>query len=199
MSDARASSYRLQLGMLLALVTMLALGSFWLLDVVRRGMDDSQPAAKRTEPDYYIEQFNFVRMAKTGQVRYHISGARMTHNPQDDSYDIQQPIIKSLSTTQPAMTVVAERGRADINLSQVQLFNEVKMNRPASATAQALHMTSDYLLVLPDEDVMKTHRPVRIAVGNSTLSGIGMFANNATRELKLAAQVNGTFPPQVAH
>ncbi len=199
MSDPRTSSYRLRLGMLLALVAILALGSFWLLDVMRRGMEDAGPMAKRSEPDYYVEQFNFVRMAKTGQVSYHISGVRMTHNPQDDSYEIQQPVIKSVSTSQPTTTVVAERGLADLNASQVQLFNAVQMDRPASTTSQHLHMTTDYLLVLPDEDVMKTHRPVEITAGKSILKGIGMLANQATREFSLKSNVHGVFPPNTAH
>ena len=74
MKDRRASANRFQLWVTVAVVMALALGSFWLLDVIRRGMEDNTPVAKRTEPDYYVEQFNFVRLAKTGQARYHVSG-----------------------------------------------------------------------------------------------------------------------------
>lgn len=193
MSDPRASSYRFRMIMLVVIGAIAALGSFWVLDVMQRGIEASTPKAKRTEPDYYVEQFNFVRMAKTGQARYHISGARMTHNPQDDSYEIKLPVVKSLSVNQPPMTIRAERALADPNTSKVQLYDKVVMDRPASATSERIHVTSDYLMVLPDEDVMKTHRPVEILFGNSTLQGVGMFANQTTREFRLGSQVRGTY------
>jgi lipopolysaccharide export system protein LptC len=198
MRDPRTSANRFQLGMLLTVVTMLALGSFWLLDVMRRGMEQSAPLIKRTEPDYYVENFNFVKMTKSGQVRYHISGARLTHNPQDGSYEIFNPVVKSLSDTQPPTTIVAKRGMADANLEQVQLFDAVQMERPASPDAEAMRVTSEHMLVLPEEDVMRTDRPVKITVGEAILRGIGMFANQATREFRLASQVRGVFPPQAA-
>lgn len=197
MSDARTSAFRLRLILLLTLTSALALGSFWILDIMRRSTDDSFPTSQRVDPDYYVEQFNFVRIAKTGHVQYHISGVRMTHNPQDDSYEIQLPVIKSLSAKQPPMTIRAKRALADPHTSEVRLFDSVQMDRPAAANAKRMHMASDYLLVLTDEDIMKTHRPVELIFGNSVLKGIGMIANQATREFRLANQVRGNFPPPV--
>jgi len=199
MRDRRASANRFQLGMLLAVVVLLALGSFWLLDVMRRSMEDETPTTKRTEPDYYVEHFNFVRLSKTGQARYHIAGERMIHNPQDDSYEISRPVMKTLSETRPTTTIVAERGLTNSDMSQVQLFKNVAMDRPASAGSQHLRLTSDYMLVLPDDEVMKTDRPVELIAGDSVLQGTGMLARQATGEVNLASRVRGVFPPKAAH
>jgi lipopolysaccharide export system protein LptC len=198
MKDRRASANRFQLGLILTVVMLLALGSFWLLDVVRRGMEDNAPAAKRTEPDYYVEQFNFVRLAKSGQARYHVSGERMVHYPQNDSYEIRRPVMKGLSDKRPTTTIVADRAVSNTDLSQVQLFSNVKIDRPAAASSQHLQLTSDYLMVLPDDDVMKTNRPVKLISGANVLTGVGMFANQATGEFRLASQVHGTLPPRAA-
>lgn len=197
MSDPRVSAHRFRLGILLAVVTLLALGSFWVLDVMRRGVIDEAPKARRIEPDYFIENFNYVRMAKTGLTRYHISGARMTHNPVDDTFEITRPVIKSLSANLPPTTIGAQRALADLNASQMQLFDKVEVDRPASAAARQIKMTSDYMLVLPDEDVIKTHRPVDIVFGDATLKGTGMYANQSTREFTLSSQVQAVFPPNV--
>lgn len=199
MKDRRASANRFQLGMILAVILLLALGSFWLLDVMRRSMDDNTPLTQRTEPDYYVEQFNFVRLAQTGQTRYHISGERLVHYPQDDSYEISRPVMKNLSEKRPITTIVAERAKSNTDMSQVQLFSNVKMDRPASASSQYLQLTSDYLMVLPDEDVVKTNRPVKIISGTNVLTGTGMFANQATGIFKLESQVHGTLPPQATN
>lgn len=198
MKDRRASANRFRIGVVLAMAALLALGSFWLLDVLRRDMRQAAPASARTDPDYYVEQFNFVRVARTGQARYHISGARMAHSPQDDSYEITRPVVKSLSPTRPATTVVAERATGNADLSQVELFDNVKMDRPASATTRHLRMTSDHVLVLPNEDIMKTDRPVTLVSGTAVLKGTGMYANQATGEFRLSGDVRAVFPPKAS-
>ncbi|QAU35847.1 LPS export ABC transporter periplasmic protein LptC [Janthinobacterium sp. 17J80-10] len=197
MKDRRAAANRFQLGLVLALAALLALGSFWLLDVMRRGIEDSLPAVQRTEPDYYVERFNFVRLAKTGEARYHIAGERMTHNPQDDSYEIARPVMKALSAKRPTTTIVAERALANSDMSQVRLFNNVKMERPASTSSRHLRLISEYMLVLPDDDTMKTDRPVELVSGTTVLYGTGMFANHATGEFSLASKVRGTLQPRM--
>lgn len=196
MKDRRASANRFQLWAIVGIVMLLALGSFWLLDVIRRGMEDNTPAAKRTDPDYYVEHFNFVRLAKTGQALYHVSGERMVHYPQNDSFEIRRPVMKGLSDKRPTTTIIAERAVSNSDMSEVQLFDNVKMDRPASPDSQHLQLTSEYVMVLPDDDVMKTDRPVKIISGENILTGTGMFANNATGEFRLASQVHGTLPPR---
>ncbi|MGH8806748.1 MAG: LPS export ABC transporter periplasmic protein LptC [Noviherbaspirillum sp.] len=192
MNDARAGR-RFRFMVVLALLIALALGSFWLFEVMRRATDDAIPNAGRTEPDFYVEKFSYVKMSGNGRAQYHFSGARLTHNPQDGSYDILRPVVSKLGSTEAPMTLRAARARVSSDNSQVHLHDNVRMDRPASPSNEPLLVTSEYLLLLPDEDVVKTDKPVAITVGRSTLNGTGMYANNATRELRLASNVHGTY------
>lgn len=171
----------------------LALGSFWLLEVMRRDSGDTGPGAARTEPDFYVENFNYVKLARDGKVQYHFSGERLTHNPQDDSYDIRHPVVISVGNGPAPTTMRSARAHVNSDSSQVHLYDNVHMDRPASQDSVHMHMTSEYLLVLPDDDVMQTDKPVQINYGQSVLNGTGMFANNATREFRLASNVHGTY------
>jgi lipopolysaccharide export system protein LptC len=195
MSDTRTSSYRIRLVLFLALVIALALGSFWVLDVMRRSLEEAMPPSLRTDPDYYVENFTFVRLGETGKVRYHVSGNKLVHNPRDDTYDIQQPVVTSVSQSRPPLTVHAMRGHGDPKTNAIELYDKVRVDRPASATTQYFHMSTDYLYVLPDEEIMKTHLPVQLISGTAVLNGVGMVANQATREFSLAKQVHGVYPP----
>jgi lipopolysaccharide export system protein LptC len=196
-SDARAAR-RFRQAMIMALMIALALGSFWILEVMRRSTGDFVPNVARTEPDFYVEKFSYVKISTTGESRYHISGERLTHNPQDDSYDIELPVINNKSTTNGSpMTVRAERGRVEADNSKVHLYENVQMDRPASPKSEPLHISSEYMLVLPDDDVVQTDKPVEITMGESKLNGTGMFANNATRELRLSSNVHGTYQARV--
>jgi lipopolysaccharide export system protein LptC len=189
------SSRLLRLFMLLAPVIALALGSFWLVEVLRRSAGDAIPDRVRVEPDFYVEQFSYVKLAPDGRAQYHFAGERLTHNPQDDSYDIRKPVIRSVNNTATPMVIRAERAHVNSDNSEVHMHNNVHMDRPASPANEPLHISSDYILVLPDDDVMKTDKQVVITSGQSTLTGVGMFANNATREFKLMNSVHGTYQP----
>jgi lipopolysaccharide export system protein LptC len=192
-SDARTVR-RFRLVMIMALMITLALGSFWILEVMRRSSSDYVPNLARSEPDFYVEKFSYVKMSRTGAARYHISGERLTHNPLDDSYDIQLPVLNNQSDSNgPPMTVRADRGRVDSDNSKVHLYDNVQMDRPASPNSESLQVKSEYMLVLPDEDVVQSDKPVQITLGQSKLNGTGMFANNATRELRLSSNVHGTY------
>jgi lipopolysaccharide export system protein LptC len=192
--NAAQSTRRFRVAALLALMIALALGSFWVLEVMRRDGGDLLPNTTRTEPDFYVDKFSYVRMSGSGEARYHMSGSKLTHNPTDDSYDIQQPLLSNQSKSNPAPTTLrAERARVDSDYGKVHLYDNVHLDRPASPTSDELHVKSDYLLVLPDDDVVKTDKPVHITSGRSTLSGVGMFLNNATREFRLSSNVHGTY------
>jgi lipopolysaccharide export system protein LptC len=180
---------------LLLLAALMALGSFWLLEVVRKSGSDAAPSTVRTDPDYYVEKFNFVRLSATGEAQYNISGKRMVHNPRDDTHTVDMPVVNSLSKERPPMTVRADRALVEPDAVRVHLYDNVRLDRPKTPKAEYFHMESSYLLVLPDDDVLRTDKPVRMTLGNAQLSGTGMVANIATGELDLERQVHMMLPP----
>jgi lipopolysaccharide export system protein LptC len=193
--SAPASSQRVRLIVIIALLVTAALGSFWILEVLRQGQTSAPTVPSKDEPDYSVEKFNFVRMSKTGQARYNISGMKLTHFPKNDTFVIEQPLLHNLAEGQAPMTLHAERAVIAHDKNEIQLQRHVKVDRPASPSGTAFHLRTDYLLVLPDQDLMKTDKPVEILLGNSTLNGTGMVANNLTREIHLASKVRGSFQP----
>jgi lipopolysaccharide export system protein LptC len=183
---------------LLLLALVLALGSFWLLEIMRKSAKDAGPSAARVDPDYYVENFNFVRLSATGEAQYNISGKRMVHNPADDTHTVDLPVINSLSRERPPMTARAQRAWIEPDGSKVHMYDQVRIDRPKTPASTRFHMESDYLLVLPDEDIMRSDKPVRMMLGESQLNGTGMVANNATGEVRLASRVQATLPPRNA-
>lgn len=183
---------------LLILAVVLALGSFWLLEIMRKTGNAAGTATARVDPDYFVENFNFVRLSATGEAQYNISGKRMVHNPADDTHTVDLPVVNSLSRERPPMTARAERAWIEPDGSRVHMYDQVRIDRPKTPASTLFHMESDYLLVLPDEDIMRTDKPVRMTLGDSQLNGTGMVANNATGEVQLASRVQATLPPKNA-
>jgi lipopolysaccharide export system protein LptC len=186
--DALKYANRFRLSMILALATVVALGSFWLNMVTNRSMGEAMRGAPRSAPDYYVEKFNMVRLTPGGQVKYSISGSKLLHHPLDDSYDIERPVLHSLSNDHQTMTMLADRARVEDANSKIHMLGNAKADRPRSATSEALHIASDYMLILPDDDIVQSDKKVDVTLGESTMSGVGMIANNASRELRLLNQ-----------
>jgi lipopolysaccharide export system protein LptC len=186
--DTLKSANRFRLSVILALAAAVALGSFWLSIVMNRSTSDTMGGPPRSAPDYYVEKFNMVKLTPAGQVKYSVSGAKLLHYPLDDSYDIEQPVLHSLSDDQAPMTMRADHARVEDANSKIHMRGNVTADRPRSASAEALHIASDYMLLLPDDDIVQSDKKVDIRLGQSTMSGVGMIANNVTRELRLLNQ-----------
>jgi lipopolysaccharide export system protein LptC len=188
-----AHRYRLSIGMMLALLG--ALGSFWLVELMTRAGEEMEAGIKVDEPDYIVEHFSFVRMTKTGQPSYIISGDKLTHRPSDDSSDIVKPVVRSLSGDKPPMDIRAEHARVDQDNSRVTLTKNVNIHRAAAPDVRDMTLVTEQLTIYPDEDRMETDLPVRMQSGGATATGVGMKANNATRQLELG---RGTivYPPR---
>jgi lipopolysaccharide export system protein LptC len=193
MMDIR-SVHRLRLALALILTAALALGSFWLLEVVRKSGGQEQPDIDKSEPDYYVENFQFVRISKTDvQSQYSISGQRMTHYPEDDSHKVEAPVVRSLSQNRPPMFASSKTAIVDRINGKIHMYDDVYIDRSANAENERLQLRSEYLQFLMDEDIMQTDKPVVITSGQSILKGTGMVANNATGEFKLSGNVHVTY------
>lgn len=194
----KRTAHRWRLTMIMMIGTFFAIGSFWLVQVVNQSGEQALADQHKNEPDYIIERFSFVRLSKDGKPSYIIAGDKLTHRPIDDSSLIDNPVVHSLASTdgQPAMNLKADRARADQNNSRIQLDGHVDVLRPATPQAQALHMTTSALTVYPDEDRMETDKPVELHAGASSATGVGMTANNATRQVKLGGRGTLVLPPR---
>ncbi len=179
--------------LLLAFGSLLAAISFWALEVSRRTGDEQRPQAARTEPDYVVEDFRYTRVSADGKAHYLITGKKLVHYPTDDSSVVEQPSLKSFAAQGAPTTLHASRARITRGQREVHLHDQVRLERPQARGNEPLLVESDYMLVLPDDDLIKTNRPVVIRVGDSTLAGNGMVADNTKRQLTLLNKVTGFY------
>jgi lipopolysaccharide export system protein LptC len=173
----------------------LALGSFWLVQVMNRPSLDIQSDPNSNLPDYIVDRFSFVRLTPAGQPTYIISGIKLTHRPLDDSSVIDLPYVRSLSDKQEPTEMHAKLARVDQGNSRVHLTGDVDVARAASATAQKMTLKTQALTVYPDSDRMETDQPVEVVLGQTVMTGTGMKANNATRQIDVSQRLHITYPP----
>lgn len=193
MSDSGEIRRRLPALLLLAAGTLLAAGSFWLLEVTRRIDTSDAQQQKRTEPDYFAEEFRYTKVAPNGQAEYVVEGKKLVHTPADDISHVEQPVVYSYSKDRPPMTLRSNTARINGDHSEVHLHGKVHLDRPQARGNETMTVDSDYMLVLTNKDIVKTDRPVHITLGRSTLDGVGMVADNRQQQVSLLSRVNGTY------
>lgn len=191
-----AHRWRLLLTILVGI--FLACGSFWLLQMMLRSDQDLAADANKNEPDYIVEKFSFVRMTPEGKPRYLFHGAKLTHLPLDDTSEVEQPIMQNMAPGEAPMTINALRARIYHGADKVDLLGKVDIHRPASAQGHEMRLKTEALTVFPDEERMESSQKVVMTMGASTVTGTGMKANNATRQLDFTSRGQIIYPPKAA-
>ena len=192
----RRNAQRWRIATILVAGAVFALGSFWLVQVINRGDFARGVDVPKTEPDYIVEHFSFVRMTPDGKPRYIISGEKLTHRPSDDSLDVEMPVVQNIASRQPPMTMRAKTAHIDQANNIVDLKGDVDIRRPSLGATEAMTLKTDALTVYTDEDRMETAQSFDLTVGSTTVSGVGMKANNATGRLDVQSQMQLNFPPR---
>ncbi len=190
------SARRFRLTAVFALTAILAVGSAWVHMVLKRSAKSERTGVQRTDPDYYLDNFRYFKLKITGEPNYELTGKKMTHYPDNDSTLINFPVMESMDERQRLQISYADWAYAEDENSKIHLHENVVVIRPPTKDTEAFRMTTEYLLVLPDEDLMRTDREVTAYQGASTMRGGGMESNNATRELFLLSRAKVVYPPQ---
>jgi lipopolysaccharide export system protein LptC len=114
----------------------------------------------------------------------------------DDISFVDKPVVQGITVDHPRMTMHAERARILHEQGQIELIDNVDIERPGTATSKPLSIKTQELTVLPDEELMKTDLPIEMKLGSATVRGTGMVANNATQQVHLATRSQLVFPPR---
>ena len=191
----KRTAHRWRLLALMLTAVFCAFGSFWLVQVMQ-GEDNTPGGSAGNEPDYIIDNFSWVRMSEGGKPRYVISGERLTHHPVDNTALVDKPVVQSLTVEHPPMTMTAEHALVSQNQNQIDLTGNVDIKRPAGAKSEPLRIRTEALTVLPDEDIVKTDKAIEMQLGASSVTGVGMLANNATQQVHLGGRGQIIYPPR---
>ena len=194
---------RLRTWLAVIFIAVFALASFWILELMRRNdTDGNSRSSARSEPDYYVEKFSFIRLPNNGQVNYHITGDKLSHHPLNDVFEIQQPRINSFDVNKVPLNILADSAVIEQKNLQVtparendriHLQGKVQAERPESASSKYMKLESEYLLLLPNENKMKTDQAVSLITNNAEIHAIGMIADNTNQQIQLLGKVRAIF------
>lgn len=182
----------------LILMGSLTLVTFWL---VKKSSPTENSVVERVrlhEPNYTITDGALSALNETGSTKYRVLGNKLIHYDDDSSMDIETPRMRLFQPDKAPVTVKADKGHVDGDISIMDLIDNAEIYRPPQA-ATATEPAKPYMLarstffkVLINDDVIKTNTPITLEQGMSVIrSTDGGVFNNIEQSMVLSGQVKG--------
>ena len=177
----------------IALLTVLGILTAWINYTVQ------PPAPKldgssRHDPDYIVSNFVTTQTDVNGQLRYQLAATEMKHFPDNDGTDLIQPRYTQFTVGKPYTRVEGLQGQVSSNGERIQLSKQVKVTRQAFAEKGEMTVETDYLDILPNQDLVKTDHPVVIKQAPKTvIYATGMIYEKDKKTVTLLHKVRAHY------
>lgn len=170
------------------LLLLLALLTWW-LDARVRLPDSQADASAEKDPEFYVEGFMAVRMNPDGSRRYELAGTRLTHYSNERGSLLESPSLLYYDYERAPVKVSSDTAEVEGGGKNVYFRGNVTIARPAFGVNAPLGIATDYLHVIPEEEIAKTDLPVTMTEGNSTARSVGLEFDNKVRKIRLLSNV----------
>ncbi len=190
---------RFRIWLAIVLLAVIALGTIWVMETIKRAtLEQYQRSSARIQPDYYVEQFNFIKLSNDGRANYHVIGDYLFHYPRADYFEIKQARINSFAPDRSPLLLKADRIVVEPKSANLQparpydlihLYENVSVLTPDKKYAQPIRMETEYLMLSPDQDLMKTDKAISLTSARLDAKAIGMIANTNSEQVELLSQV----------
>jgi lipopolysaccharide export system protein LptC len=177
------------------LMTVFALGSWWLVRSLPSLFSEAQPKLVRLAPDYYLENFSVKSFDSQGRLSRELSGSRAQHFPDSDTLEVNQVKLRALSLEGRLVNASADKALAKGDGTQMTLLGDVKLTQqvgPSGKNKGALfEMSGQSLNAFPKDERLVSDLPIEIRRGTDVFSANSMQLNAKTGAYELSGKVRG--------
>jgi lipopolysaccharide export system protein LptC len=175
------------------LAGLLAGVSYW--TALRTGIrlwDDSPRGSLKT-PDYFVENFSWVRSAPSkGETTVMVS-QRLEHIPEEDMLQMQRIDIKKMSKTAPTIEVSAEKGRLNNQDGRIFLEGQAKLTRGKGLPEQT-QLQSPRMLIDSDNQKIFASDQAKLVRGESILEAKEITIDQLNSEILASTRISVLLP-----
>lgn len=186
----------------LLLMAVLASGTWWLVKNTPLLDAPGELAPLRHVPDYRMANFEIQRIGADGRLHVQISGAELRHYPDTDTVEIDQARVRAIAPDGSLAIAEAKRALSNGDGSDLQLIGNVHLRRlPPGAGDNArpqLEMRGEFLQALANSEILRSHLPVTIRQGGSTLNAQNFEYRHLTGQVSFTGKAQGQIASKAA-
>ena len=184
----------------LLLMAMLASGTWWLVKNTPLLDAPAELAPPRHVPDYRMNNFEIQRIGADGRLKVQITGAELRHYPDTDTVEIDEVRVRAIAPDGSLAIADARRALSNGDGSDMQLFGGVHVRRlPPGAGENAppqLEVRGEFVQALANSEILRSHLPVTIRQGASTLNTQNFEYRHLTGQLRFTGRAQGQMVPR---
>lgn len=194
----RGAWERVSLYLPIALMGLLALGTYWLVRSTPVFEPPPPEQPPRHEPDYFMHRFSVRSFDAQGRLKNEISGTQARHYPDTDTLEIDQVRLRAFNERGELTTASAARAITNADGSQVELIGQALVVRAGGvdASGRATPQQSfrgDHLFADLKAERIKSDRPVELTQGTDRFTADRLDFDQSDRTLQLQGRVRGSF------
>ena len=187
----------------IVLMGALALGTYWLVRNSPVFATPEAAKAARHDVDYFMRKFTIKSFDEVGTMRSEVKGLEGRHYADNDTLEIDQPRIRSISDLGRHVTSTSKRALSNGDGSEVQLFGDALVVRDPVVGVDGeimprMEFSGEFLHAYVNEERVKSHLPVVLTRGSDQFSGDTFAYNNVTGIAELKGRVKGLMHPKAS-
>jgi len=191
---------RFLLSLPLVLMSVLALGSYWLVRTVQPAVGPSVVSTSVHAPDYFMETFSTKSFDKDGSLHAEVMGSAARHYPNTHWTEVDAIALRSRDAQGRLTTATANRGLTNEDASEVQLIGNALVVREQQAAARVgasprTEFRGEFLHVFAKDERVTSHLPVELHRGLDSFTADALDYDNATRVVELTGRVRARLAP----
>ena len=191
---------RFWLSLPLALMSVLALGSYWLVRTTPPAPAPASVADLGHTPDYLMENFSIKSFDGKGSLHAEVTGAVARHYPDTQWTEIDAIALRSVDEKGRLTQASATRGLTNEDASEVQLLGKALIVREAQGAGQTqasprMEFRGEFLHVFVKQEQVRSHLPVELRHGAHRFTADALDYDNVTQVAQLTGRVHATLVP----
>jgi|JI8StandDraft_2_1071088.scaffolds.fasta_scaffold20471_2 lipopolysaccharide export system protein LptC len=188
---------RLSAWLPIALMVLLALGSWWLVKNAPAPLKAPGEAPLRSDPDYTLSGFVLERFAADGRLKARLAGRAMRHFPATDRIEVDELTLLAWAPDGRVTQARAQRAVSNGDASEVQLHGEARVQTVDLQGVTAV-MSSDFLHLFTVQERVVTDRPVVLTRGGTEVRAARLRYDHGTGLAQLGGPLRAVLPPRSA-
>ena len=191
---------RFLLSLPVALMSVLALGSYWLVRTTPQAPEPAPTAAAGHTPDYFMENFSIKNFDLKGRLHAEVMGAAAKHYPDTQWTEIDAIALRSVNEKGRLTQASATRGLTNEDASEVQLLGKALIVREAQGAGPTpasprMEFRGEFLHVFAKQELVRSHLPVELRHGAHRFTADALDYDNVTQVAQLTGRVHATLVP----
>jgi lipopolysaccharide export system protein LptC len=175
------------------LIAALVIAGLWLYRLNEPEILD--PRIEVRTPDYTFEGVTMTNIAPSGIPLYRIDAPKMAHFSDDDSAELESPIMQIFRDSAPPLTVRSQQAWIASGRSEILLRGEVTILRPELDSRSTLTIETKNLRVFPKQQTATTEESVLAFSEDYRLYGEGGSIDLEKGYLRIHHRARGLYAP----